>query len=80
MTAATVVNSAGLLLDVLGAGLIWRFGLSAEISRSGAIHIIAQGADEAEKRKASWYDRVSFWGFFALVVGFLLQLFSNFMR
>lgn len=79
VTCSQWVNSAGLILDIVGAGLLWKFGLPAEISRSGAVHRITDGVDEGERRLAARYDRASFWGFLALVAGFALQLLSNFL-
>lgn len=79
MSIQNLVNSAGLILDIAGAGLLWKFGLPAEISRTGAVHRITNEVDEAERNLAARYDRASFWGFLALVAGFVLQLLSNFL-
>lgn len=79
MTLSHCINSVGLVLDVVGAGLIWKFGLPAEISRTGAIHRVLEGRDEAEAAKARVYDLVSWWAFLLLVAGFVLQLLSNFV-
>ena len=37
MTTANCINSIGLLVDIFGAFLLWRYGLPEEISRSGAV-------------------------------------------
>lgn len=79
MTFSNCINSIGLVLDIVGAGLIWKFGLPAEISRTGAIYRVEEGKDEAEKARARFYDRVSWWAFLMLVAGFALQLCSNFI-
>jgi hypothetical protein len=79
MTNSNIVNSVGLILDIVGAGLLWRFGLPADISRSGAILLATEQIDEEERRKALRYDQVAFWGFLLLVGGFALQLVSNFL-
>ena len=78
MQISNYMNSAGLFLDLLGAVIIWRFGLPAEISRSGAQHLDAEDVDKAEVAKAKRYDRLSWWGFLSLFAGFALQLASNF--
>lgn len=52
MSASNLVSSIGLVCDIIGAVLIWRFGLPEPVSRSGAIHIICEQTDEAEKAKA----------------------------
>ena len=75
---ANWINALGLTLDIAGVILLFRFGLPPAVDRSGAVHLIAEEADEAEVAKGRRYD---FWGRVGLVlilVGFLLQLVSNF--
>ena len=79
MSLSNCLNSVGLVLDIIGAGLLWKFGLPAEISRTGAITRVTEGTDLAEAAKARKYDRVSWWAFLTLVAGFTLQLVSNFV-
>ena len=52
---------AGLVLDVIGAILLFRYGLPAEIRRTGAQHLILEQEDLAEKALASRYDRWADW-------------------
>jgi hypothetical protein len=80
MTYSNCINSIGLISDIIGAGLLWRYGLPAPISRGGVIHLILEQVDEAEKAKAMRYDRLSLLGMALLVFGFLLQLISDFVR
>lgn len=35
MTTANGVNSLGLVCDIVGAGLLWYYGLPANLSRGG---------------------------------------------
>lgn len=79
MTTSNCINSVGLVLDIVGATLLWRYGLPAEISRTGAQTLIEQQTNEAEVKEAARYDRVASWGFLSLVAGFVLQLVSNFV-
>lgn len=79
MTIANCVNSLGLVLDIIGAFLLWKFGLPANISRGGHGRIIMETRDEAEAAKAEQYDRLGNWGMLLLGIGFLLQLVSNFL-
>jgi len=58
MSTSSLVNSIGLLCDIVGAVLIWRYGLPEHISRTGAVHLIAEQTDETEKAKAKRYDRI----------------------
>jgi hypothetical protein len=79
MTTSNLVNSIGLVCDIMGAVLIWRYGLPAPISRSGAIHFILEQSDETEKAMAKRYDCIARCGIVSLVGGFVLQLISNFL-
>lgn len=74
----TGLNSLGLVLDILGVVLLFKFGLPASISRTGTSFLALEGEDKAERAKAQRYD---FWarvGLALLIVGFLLQLISNY--
>jgi hypothetical protein len=64
---------------VLGAFLIWKFGLPASIERSGAVHLIAEQRDEEEVKLAKKYDFRSSVGFWLIILSFLFQLASNFL-
>ena len=79
MSLSNCINSAGLVLDIIGATLLWKFGLPAEISRTGATFLATEGVDQSEVAKARRYDRASSLGFLFLVAGFVLQLWSNFL-
>ena len=71
------IASIGLLLDIIGCFLIWRFGLPADVNRHGTIVIACEQTDENEKTKGKRYDLTAMIGFFVLVVGFGLQLTSS---
>lgn len=76
MTAACI-NDIGLLLDIIGAILLFKFGLPASISREGHIHLITEQVDEEEKKKGKLYDKWGKIGLGLLVIGFIFQLISN---
>jgi hypothetical protein len=67
----------GLILDIIGAYLIFKYGLPEELSRTGATFIITEEEDPDEIVKAKKYDKLSKLGFRLLIVGFLLQLISS---
>ncbi len=78
-TCAPIVASAGLILDIIGAIMIFRFGLPENIDRSGKIYRVTSGVDEEEKRKARFYDRMSPVGILLLILGFGMQLVANWL-
>ena len=67
----------GLILDITGAVLIFKYGLPEEISRNGNSYRISEQDDSYEKEKAKKYDKVSKLGFRLLILGFILQLISS---
>ncbi len=76
---SNIVNSLGLILDILGAVLIFIFGLPAKIDRDGHGFLIIESDNQEEKAKAKKYDCYSALGLCLLIVGFVLQLISNFL-
>jgi len=64
----------GLVLSLVGAIVIFFFGLSPMISESGATHLIAEQVDESEIKRAKKYKVISRVGLILLIVGFLFQL------
>lgn len=74
MPWAPLVATVGLAMDILGAFLIWRFGLPADISRSGAMCLELETKDHSQKEEARRYDRRSTAGFVILMLGFGLQI------
>jgi hypothetical protein len=77
---STIVNSAGLVLNIVGTLLVWRYGLPAPLSRDGAINIIAEQTDNSEKAEAAKYDCKARLGIGLLLLGFALQLVSSLVR
>ncbi len=72
-----ILNSVGLIFNVIGAILLFKFGLPENINREGHINLILEQEDEGEKRKAQKYD---FWGKTGLVfiiIGFIFQLIGS---
>lgn len=80
MSLSTCINSLGLLLDIAGVVLIWRFGLPPEVSRSGMTLLAIEGNDPKEIAKGKRFDFYSRLGLGILIAGFVLQLVSNFTK
>ena len=77
---ATSVNSLGLILDVLGAILLLKFGIPPKIDPQAHIYFIAEQVDEVE---IAMGKRYCFWSNVAvvlLIAGFTLQLVSNYIK
>lgn len=54
LSCSNTVNSIGLVLDIIGALLIWKFGLPESINRDGSINLAAR-VDEEQIEKAKMY-------------------------
>lgn len=75
-----LVSSVGLCLDIIGAVLVWRYGLPSEVDPEGRQFIAASDRDPNEVAKARVYRRLQHLGIGSLVVGFTLQLVGNWLR
>ena len=74
-----IVSSAGLVLDISGAALLFKFGLPADVRRKGESFLLIGDADPAQIAKGKLYDRYGKLGICLLIIGFVLQLASNFL-
>lgn len=77
---ATAINSIGLIFDIIGALLLFKFGLPAKVSPEGHIYRVLAQVDEAEIALGKCYRRWSNIALVLLVLGFLGQLVSNFIH
>jgi hypothetical protein len=77
---ANVVNSVGLVLDIIGAVMLWKYGLPEALNKKGHQYLILEDIDEAEKRTAASYERRSRAALLLLVLGFAFQLWSNWLK
>ncbi|WP_426701171.1 hypothetical protein ACPPVV_17660 [Rhodanobacter sp. Col0626] len=73
----TCLNDLGLVAGIIGALLLFKFGLPADIDRKGLIHRVTSDVDHDEIRKGKLYDRWGKVGLAFLVIAFVLQLASN---
>jgi hypothetical protein len=74
-----VLNSIGLTLDIAGVVLLFKYGLPAEVSRTGA-QVVAYGSDPDEKKRYKRYQWGGRIGLALLIGGFGLQLASNLLQ
>ena len=70
----TSFSAFGLILDIIGVILLWRFGLPPSIDRGGAEYLVSGAADEEEVKMARFYDRLSHIGIGLVILGFVFQL------
>jgi len=76
---AAYLNSLGLILDIIGVVLLFKYGLPEEVSRKGTGALLLEGNDPSEIAKAKSYDRTAQTALALLVTGFALQIISNHM-
>ena len=84
MVDDALVNTIGLAFDIIGVILVFWFGLAPDVPRevSGSLFVV-NGPTEAEREEVSakwkYYRRLSYVGLFLLVLGFILQIVSNWL-
>lgn len=76
---ANFINSIGLVFDIIGVLLLFKYGLPSEISSTGSIGISLEGTDYDEVKKYKKYKRWSIIGLSFILIGFAFQLFSNYV-
>lgn len=81
MNWADCVSSVGLSLDIVGVSLLFKYGLSSDIRETGGQILIWPGGKSNEEADGEYrrYARMSRIALGCLVVGFALQLTSNFL-
>ncbi len=77
MECKAILNSIGLSLDIIGVILLFFFGLNKNISKGGTIHLVIEQTDETEKEQWKFYNWMSILGLVLVVIGFLIQIASN---
>lgn len=73
------INSLGLILDIIGVVILFKFGLPSEVSKEGEQLIAADKPKESQLNKYRKYEFWSRFGLALLIVGFLCQLVSNYI-
>lgn len=77
MGTADLINSVGLLFDVVGAFLIFRFGVATIIDTGGRDIVVGGQIGNEEAAKIYRHKRLSKIGLGLLLFGFILQFISN---
>lgn len=79
MVFQKAVTSLGLVLDIVGVLMLWRFGLPENVDRKGDEYWITGNKHPDEIAKAKKYDRLSLAAICLIVIGFILQITSQFL-
>ncbi len=75
----SIINIFGLLFDILGGILLFRYGLPEDVRRNGESYLLLESMDENEMYKAKKYNFYGKIGIASIFLGFVLQLMSNFL-
>lgn len=73
------LNSLGLSFDIIAGLLLWKYGLPEAINKKGMSFLALESTDKDEIKKAKKYDVLSRIGVILLILGFILQLISNYL-
>ena len=76
---ARVLASLGLVITVVGCGLLYQFGLPADVDPTGAQHLVTEDIDETEVAKGKRYRLIGRIGIGLVGLGALLQLGATWM-
>jgi hypothetical protein len=80
MTDATVLNSAGLAVDIVGAALLFFFSTPfADLFPADGDGMYLSVKNEKREKKYRCHNRLSRCGMILLGIGFAMQLWSNFL-
>ena len=74
MDLSSCLNSVGLVFDIAGVLGLFKFGLPSKLFTDNTIVL-----NEYDHKKEATYRKMSNWSLASILVGFLLQLVSNFL-
>ena len=69
-----ILGALGLVVNLAGVLILFRYGMPYRVETGGAIHRIAEGMNPSEKRKDALYKRLGILGIALAVLGILLQI------
>lgn len=74
---SATLNLIGLIWDIFGVGMVFKYGLPENISRGGKTYLATRQVDETEAALARQYDFWSRFGLAFLLAGFVMQAVAN---
>ncbi|HBV00494.1 MAG TPA: hypothetical protein DEF21_21680 [Thalassospira lucentensis] len=72
-----MLSAIGLLLDIVGAALIFFYGVMPKVRSDGYDSIVIEQKNLIEQAKGERHERISRLGIILLAVGFVCQLAGN---
>lgn len=72
-----LINLIGLILDILGVLVLFKYGLPSEVTKDGHVGYTASQSDPIERAKWYKYNRMAKVGLGLLIAGFVLQAASD---
>ena len=78
MECSTILNSTGLLLDILGVLILFKFGLPSKVHTPSKL-LLEGDITEKQKNDNKKTEKWAYSGLLLLIIGFALQLASNFL-
>jgi hypothetical protein len=79
VTYSGSINCIGLVLDIIGVVVLFKYGLPADVSPGGIIGLALEQTDKKEAERFIQYQWRSRLGLTAILAGFAIQLISNFV-
>jgi predicted ABC-type exoprotein transport system permease subunit len=80
MGTSNIINSIGLVIDIIGVILIFYYGITPMIDENGTVLLAIEQEDDNLKKKAKKFNFLSRLGLILIVIGFVCQLSSNFIK
>ena len=68
-----VLSLIGLFIDIVGAVILFKFGLPSEVNKNGGVPYVADEPDPEQVEKLKRYPRFAKFGIVLLIAGFFFQ-------
>lgn len=78
LMASLVINSLGLIFDILGTILLFNYGLPSKFHESSGL-LLESDLNDNEKKENKKINCFARLGLIFLILGFILQFISNFL-
>ena len=81
MNTPVLIDTLGLLIDIVGVLLLWVFGFpAAEISRVGKDNVGVSNREDGQIATPKVYESRARLALSLILIGFVLQMISNFLK